>query len=162
MDVYLRFIFTWLYFRTFRFVRNYLFISIYTKDDTYRPVYSLNDVTWGSFRDAHVIFDKYRYFVKLRSYLSYVFGSYKRDKPVVANVIYYTPCTGCKRCYQHRSDLNKPTETNSSIQSKRWWQVWLSSPANHSKFIFIRIQHIISCLKVFIFTLCFIVKWMER
>lgn len=103
-----------------------------TTDDTYRPVYSLNDVTWGSFRDAHVIFDKYRYFVKLRSYLSYVFGSYKRDKPVVANVTYYTPCTGCKRCYQHRSDLNKPTETNSSIQSKRWWQVWLSSPANHS------------------------------
>jgi hypothetical protein len=83
-----------------------------------KPVYAVNNLEFGVFRDARASRDKYWYFGSFRTHAPYVFGSFDRDAPIKANVKYTPPCSGCSKCYLNRSDLTKRRE---EVKNKRWW-----------------------------------------
>lgn len=86
-----------------------------------KPVYAVNRLHIGSFRDASVKTDKYWYFNKLRSYAFYLFGSYNQNNPINAELKYTPPCSGCSKCYKNRMDIIK----NNNIKNTRWWHVFV-------------------------------------
>ncbi|KAK7582479.1 hypothetical protein V9T40_013924 [Parthenolecanium corni] len=86
------------------------------------PVYAVHRLRIGAFRDADSKIDKYWYFGKLRSYASYLLGSYDRDSPVKVDIKFSSPCSGCSKCYTDRLDLRRPRVVE---PQKRWWHVFI-------------------------------------
>ncbi|CAH0561464.1 unnamed protein product [Brassicogethes aeneus] len=79
-----------------------------------KPVYALNSIKWGAFRDAEVKKENYWYFGKLQKYTTYLFNGYKNSLSwnCAAQVNYSIPCEGCSNCVQIHEDKN----------SKKWYQ----------------------------------------
>lgn len=45
-------------------------------EDSNKPVYALNSLTWGAYRDADFRKDNYWFFGPLRKYATYIFNGY--------------------------------------------------------------------------------------
>lgn len=45
-------------------------------EDSNKPVYALNSLTWGAYRDAEVRKEKYWFFGPFRKYATYIFNGY--------------------------------------------------------------------------------------
>ncbi|XP_044732309.1 acylglycerol kinase, mitochondrial [Chrysoperla carnea] len=87
-------------------------MKIEVQDDTNsKPVYAVNEIEWGVFRDARAVQDKYWYFGKLRNYATYIFNASQINSPYEATLVYSLPCPGCKNC--------KNVISNSE---NKWWK----------------------------------------
>lgn len=91
-----------------------------------KPVYALNSIKWGAFRDAEVKKEKYWYFGKLRNYVTYLFNGYKNSLSwnCAAQVNYSVPCEGCKHCVQVKND-----------QPKKWYQKFQREADPNAKYL---------------------------
>jgi len=64
----------------------------------------LNNIEWGTMREAKVTRDQYWYFGKLRDIAAFVFGRKLLNYTVDADLEYSPPCTGCSNCYKKYSN----------------------------------------------------------
>lgn len=110
--------------------------NVENPEKIFRPIYAVDSIQLGAFRDAHMKIDKYWYFWKLRSIVPYVLGSFYRNK-VIGELTYTSPCTGCAKCYKNRSDLF--TGIQQHIEPRRWWHAFVpnfqKSLGDTSKFV---------------------------
>lgn len=69
-------------------------------EENAKPVYAVNDIKWGAYRDADALKDNYWYFGRLRNYATYLFGGLKSNLTYCEGNLQYTPpCEGCSNCY---------------------------------------------------------------
>lgn len=65
-----------------------------------KPIFGINDFSWGILKDIEINKDKYWYFGAFRHYASAFFASIsnKLYQSINANIISKPPCPGCKKC----------------------------------------------------------------
>lgn len=81
-----------------------------------KPVYAIDSLHWGAYRDILAKRDKYWYFGPLREYAAFVFNAFDGDAQwkCKAKLTFTPPCSGCKNCYVIQEQ--RFVESN-----KRWW-----------------------------------------
>ncbi|XP_072939244.1 acylglycerol kinase, mitochondrial-like [Epargyreus clarus] len=92
---------------------------ITTEDETpSRPIYAMNSIEWGAFRDTESRKDKYWIYGPLRHYASYIFNGYKNSLNwnCSGTIKYTPPCAGCSNCV-----VKKP-------EVKRKWAFFMPTP----------------------------------
>lgn len=73
-----------------------------------KPIYAVDEIEWGVFRNAKSLKDKYWYFGGLRNYATYIFNGAEFQSPCEAMLSYSLPCSGCANCC--RSTPDKPSK----------------------------------------------------
>lgn len=85
-------------------------------EKTIKPIYAMNSLQWGAFKDAQNLRDKYWYLGPLREYAATLFNAFSSEKLTwnCNAVLKYTPpCKGCSNCYV-KEEQKSPVHT-------RWW-----------------------------------------
>lgn len=81
-----------------------------------KPVYAIDSLHWGAYRDIWIKRDKYWYFGSLRDYATFLFNAFDDDAQwkCKAKLVLSPPCSGCKNCFAKQEE--RAVETN-----RRWW-----------------------------------------
>lgn len=83
-----------------------------------KPVYAIDSLHWGAYRDILSKRDKYWYFGSLREYATFLFNAFDDDAQwkCKAKITYSPPCSGCNNCFVQQAE--RPNEAN-----RRWWSI---------------------------------------
>jgi len=81
-----------------------------------KPVYAVDSLHWGAYRDIFTRRDKYWYFGPLREYATFILNAFDNGAQwkCKARLTFTPPCSGCRNCFV------KPEERAVEIH-RRWW-----------------------------------------
>lgn len=93
-----------------------------------KPVYAVDSLHWGAYRDIWTRRDKYWYFGSLREYATFLLNAFDNDAQwrCKAKLIFSPPCPGCRNCFVKQEE--RTVETN-----KRWWSKFIPKISFGSK-----------------------------
>ncbi|KAJ6643410.1 Acylglycerol kinase, mitochondrial [Pseudolycoriella hygida] len=85
-----------------------------------KPVYAIDSLHWGAYRDVWNKRDKYWYFGSLRGYVAFALNAFDNDAQwkCKAKVTFSPPCSGCRNCFV------KPEERKVETK-RRWWSLFI-------------------------------------
>lgn len=83
-----------------------------------KPVYAIDSLHWGAYRDIWTKRDKYWYFGPLREYATFLFNAFDDEAQwkCKAKLIISPPCSGCKNCYVKQEER---------VADRRWWSKFI-------------------------------------
>lgn len=81
-----------------------------------KPVYAIDSLHWGAYRDIWTRRDKYWYFGPLREYATFLLNAFDDGAQwkCKAKLILSPPCSGCRNCFVKQEE--RAVEAN-----RRWW-----------------------------------------
>ncbi|XP_037050418.1 acylglycerol kinase, mitochondrial-like [Bradysia coprophila] len=81
-----------------------------------KPVYAIDSLHWGAYRDIWTRRDKYWYLGSLRDYATFLFNAFDNGAQwkCKAKLVLSPPCSGCKNCFVKHEE--RVVESN-----RRWW-----------------------------------------
>lgn len=99
-----------------------------TNEPNPKPVYAIDSLHWGAYRDIWTRRDRYWYFGPLREYATFIFNVFDNDAQwkCKAKLTFTPPCSGCKNCMVKQEE--RVVET-----SRRWWSKFIPRISFSSK-----------------------------
>lgn len=91
-----------------------------TNESHRKPVYAIDSLHWGAYRDIWTRRDKYWYFGSLREYATFVFNAFDNDAQwkCKAKLTFTPPCSGCTNCFEKQEERVVDTK-------RRWWSKFI-------------------------------------
>jgi len=85
-----------------------------------KPVYAIDSLHWGAYRDIWTRRDKYWYFGSLRDYVTFLLNAFDNGAQwkCKAKLIFSPACSGCRNCFEKQEE--RAVETN-----RRWWSKFI-------------------------------------
>ncbi|RXG51144.1 Acylglycerol kinase, mitochondrial [Armadillidium vulgare] len=117
--------------KNFRRGMDVIEVTPFEEGENKKPVYAASQIEWGAFRDAEVRKSVYWYWSFLKTYMVYVFSSYKDlSWNCAADIKYCLPCSGCCKCKE-----KEQREYLEALKKKprRWWEAFIPRSKNNSE-----------------------------
>ncbi|KAB7498518.1 Acylglycerol kinase, mitochondrial [Armadillidium nasatum] len=117
--------------KNFRRGMDVIEVTPFEEGENKKPVYAASQIEWGAFRDAEVRKSVYWYWSFLKTYMVYVFSSYKDlSWNCSADIKYCHPCSGCCKCKE-----KEQREYLEALKKKprRWWEAFIPRSKNNSE-----------------------------
>ncbi|CAG9579075.1 unnamed protein product [Danaus chrysippus] len=89
--------------------KNVMKIEPLNEETPSKPIYALNSMEWGAFRETQAKKDKYWIYGPFREYASYIFNGYKNTLSwdCRGTIKYTPPCSGCSNCVVKKPEVKR-------------------------------------------------------